>query len=104
MLARDGHRCRKCGREDRTLNASHIWPKGAYPHLRWHSDNVVTLCAMPCHLSWWHKNPIEAMTWIAEILGDETFTRLRLMAKSRGKVDKKLTRLYLEQELERYAA
>ena len=61
---RDGFCCQKCGQRVDGSNAqpSHVLSKGAYKHLRWEVDNVKTLCC-PCHIFWWHKEPMEAKDW-----------------------------------------
>ena len=60
VVVRD-KRCLKCGGTKR-LSASHIYPKGSYPHLQWNPRNVKALCYFH-HLHWWHKNPLEASAW-----------------------------------------
>ena len=46
VFQRDGHACRRCGADDRTLQAHHIVPRGAGgPD---HPSNLITLCR-PCH-------------------------------------------------------
>lgn len=60
MVVRD-KKCLKCGSKKK-LHASHILPKGTYPHLQWHPRNIKALCYYH-HLHWWHKNPIEAGEW-----------------------------------------
>lgn len=47
VLARDGHRCVRCGSGDR-LHAHHIFPYNQYVELREDVDNGVTLCDS-CH-------------------------------------------------------
>lgn len=47
ILHRDGHRCIRCGTEER-LHAHHIVPWADAPELRLHLDNGLTLCA-ECH-------------------------------------------------------
>ena len=43
---RDGHACRRCGADDRTIQAHHIVPRGAGgPDV---PENLITLCR-PCH-------------------------------------------------------
>lgn len=48
VYARDGFRCRLCGRTD-DLNAHHVKTWARYPSLRFVVGNGITLCAI-CHL------------------------------------------------------
>jgi 5-methylcytosine-specific restriction endonuclease McrA len=103
VLYRDGHRCRKCGLGKRPgrgggLQAAHIIPKGAHPALRYHLDNVILLHAYPCHLGWWHKDPVAAVAWARSVLGNAHIDRLELLARihGRSKGDRAATRIYLE--------
>jgi hypothetical protein len=54
VLARDGYRCRRCGRQcrkhEKGLAAHHIRPYASEPSLRLDLDNGLTLCR-PCHMS-----------------------------------------------------
>ena len=46
VFRRDGHSCRRCGVDDRTLQAHHVVPRGSGgPD---HPSNLLTLCR-PCH-------------------------------------------------------
>ncbi len=47
VMSRDRYRCQDCGSSDK-LEAHHIWPQSAYPHLRYLLNNGITLCR-PCH-------------------------------------------------------
>lgn len=66
-------------------------------------DNVVALC-FACHMTWWHKEPIEAGAWIKDYLNPERYKRLKMRAQVIDKtpLDYNLLRLYLEQEIEHY--
>ena len=46
VFRRDGHTCRRCGVDDRTLQAHHIVPRGAGGPDQ--PSNLITLCR-PCH-------------------------------------------------------
>lgn len=61
---RDKHICQHCGKivSGSNCQASHILSKGKYPALRWNPENIKTLCHY-CHMSWWHKEPLEATEW-----------------------------------------
>ena len=54
-------KCLRCGSEKR-LSASHIYPKGSHPAMKWMPRNLMCLC-YSCHIFWWHKSPIEAGEW-----------------------------------------
>ena len=60
VVVRD-KKCLHCGKT-KNLHASHIYPKGGYPHMQWMPRNLKAL-DFRCHLMWWHKNPIEASEW-----------------------------------------
>ncbi len=65
-------------------------------------DNVKTLC-YPCHINWWHKNPLEAAEWFEKTY-PERAKRLKLMSQVSGKIiDYKLLKIYLNQEIKKYA-
>ena len=72
IRARDG-RCmlagyfgKKCGG---LLQASHIYPKGSNPLLELHPLNCVAAC-FTCHLYGWHKDPMNAARWYADLPQD----------------------------------
>lgn len=51
VLARDGYRCRECGRYGLAVNATvvhHAYPAEDYPELEWCPWNLVSLCGR-CH-------------------------------------------------------
>lgn len=60
VIVRD-KKCLHCG-NTKQIHASHVYPKGSYPHMKWMPKNLKALC-FRCHLMWWHKNPIEAGDW-----------------------------------------
>lgn len=94
-------KCCKCGRTQK-LQASHVYPKGTHRSMEYDLDNVKTLCYC-CHIHWWHKNPIESATWFNEKYPDRA-KRLKLMSQtSHGVPDYNLIKLYLEQEIKKYA-
>ena len=83
-LARDKC-CLKCGKTT-ALHASHIYPKGKHPKMRFNLDNVKMLC-VGCHLYWWHKHPIQAKEWAVDALGRSRLNRLK---KQSNTIDKTL--------------
>jgi hypothetical protein len=109
VLLRDGMRCRMDGKgpdDGRILQAAHILPTGKYPSMRFVLENIITLCAYPCHLGTggWHNSPLAALAWAEQTLGADHLAKLRLLAEQRKgqRLDLKLERLYLERELSRY--
>lgn len=101
MLVQRGNRCLRCGSQP--VQAAHIMPKGQYPHLRWRPDNVIPLC-WRCHMTFWHKNPVEAGFWIVSVLGVAEMDRLRMLATGpHGKADRMATLLWLKETLRRAA-
>ena len=110
VLERDGHRCRKCGSGKRPgrgggLQAAHIYPQGSHPSMRFRLENAITLCAS-CHIygrNAWHRHPKAALDWARRELGDDLLYKLDLITRVRGnRLDKELTRIYLEGELRAY--
>jgi len=55
--------CERCGKTT-TLQTSHIYSR-SYLRLRWVEENATCMCA-GCHF-WWHKNPVDAIEWVAQI-------------------------------------
>lgn len=75
---RDGS-CQWCGREDGTLQNSHIFGRR---HLgtRWHPDNAKCLC-FSCHRKW-HESPVDAFRWVEGYLGHGLLDIIRTQAYS----------------------
>lgn len=88
--------CAWCQQPGKSLQASHVEPKGRAPHMRHDPRNVVPLCA-GCHLFRWHKSPVEAAQWIVSYLGQDAVDMLRLRARAAsGKPSLALVRLALQ--------
>ena len=83
---RDNWTCQRCGKivDGANCHASHILNVGAYKSLELDPSNMKALCGMPCHLSWWHKNPLEAAEWFNEKFPDRYFY-LKEIAKKKLK-------------------
>jgi|TARA_R100001015_G_C4623220_1_gene180923 hypothetical protein len=83
---RDNWTCQRCGKivDGANCHASHILNVGAYKSLELDPSNMKVLCGMPCHLSWWHKNPLEAAEWFNEKFPDRYFY-LKEIAKKKLK-------------------
>ena len=83
---RDNWTCQRCGKvvEGANCHASHILNVGSYKSLELDPSNMKVLCGMPCHLSWWHKNPLEAAEWFNEKFPDRYFY-LKEIAKKKLK-------------------
>lgn len=64
---RDKDICQKCGERVYGSNRqrSHVIPVSAGNKLAFDPINIKVLCFHD-HMSWWHKNPIEASTWFRE--------------------------------------
>ncbi len=94
IRARDGNRCRKCGRgageSIATSSSNHVPARIECSHIfsrrhqttRLDPDNAIALCHY--HHRWWHENPIDAGNWIRELLGEDFIDRLRFKAFSTG--------------------
>jgi len=84
-LARDKYKCIRCGNTQvGELSASHIYPKGAYPAMRWDLENVKIL-DYKCHIHFFHKNPLEAAKWIKTAIPKERLDRLLKLSQSTKK-------------------
>ena len=73
ILARDNRTCRWCKRSDGRMNTAHLIPREFLP-LRWAECNALCLC-FRCHLQW-HSNPLSAVRWIRQELGEEKCNEL----------------------------
>ena len=77
-----------CGKTA-SLQASHIYSRGAHPATRWDLANGFALC-LRHHLYGWHRDPIYAMDLAKNIIGSSVFERssldeLRIRANGSGK-------------------
>ena len=79
--------CVKCG-SDKALQASHIFPKGRVPKLRFEPDNLMAMDTA-CHLYFWHRDPLAAMYWFTKRFPGR-YERLQVAAACAPKVDLKL--------------
>ena len=82
VRARDGNKCRYCGRTD-TLNTHHIYSRSRKA-TRYDVDNGITLCVAHHTLSSAfsaHKTPVEFIDWLREQNGEEWLESLRRKAK-----------------------
>jgi len=100
---RDGDKCLRCHRPG-SWQMSHIYPKGRYRRMEYEPDNIKPLC-YACHLCWWHKDPIGASAWLNDTLPLPRLQRLKLMAQVNApfRMDIKLYKLFLKQEIKKYA-
>jgi hypothetical protein len=98
-------RDKKCLKCNSTINlqASHIYSVGSYKKLQFDIENIIFLC-LRHHLFWWHKEPLEAWTWIQTALPKERLDRLKLRTQQTGKGmhEYKLLKIYLMKELQQY--
>lgn len=72
------------------VQIAHILPKGKYPRLRYHQQNILLLC-YHCHLYRWHKDPMIASRFLDELKGKDY--RLKLLTIDQTMP--KLTNFYL---------
>lgn len=100
VFERDGHKCLRCGSTSH-LQWAHVVSR-RYKCLRWSPRASMCLCAK-CHLDWHHR-PVEASLWWVSLVGPGVEAQLRYTLKSPGKIDRKLTLLWLEQELKKLRA
>ena len=118
ILIRDDFKCRKCGVTQLTrkpgdyehgysLHVHHIRSQGAHPELKYELSNLLTLC-QNCHMPWrkdsaHSSDPQPFQDWLREHLGQPYLDTLDTLTKIRkgSRTDKKLMRVFLEQELKR---
>lgn len=62
-LIRSRGECERCTKTT-SLQTSHIITRSNL-HLRYNPRNALCLCG-GCHM-WWHKEPLEAITWYKEV-------------------------------------
>jgi hypothetical protein len=83
VRTRDGWRCVRCGKDYSgkrgSLQAAHIYGKGAYAHLRYVVDNGVSLDYY-CH-NWAHEHPQDFVDLVKERIGEAAYARLTEAAK-----------------------
>lgn len=109
VMWRDDWKCLRCGkpayRSETTgkligLDWSHVYSRNNWG-VRWDLDNSKALCK-GCHL-WWHHNPVDAVEWWKEKLGEKAYRSLILRKNtSTGKQDYIAIKLYLEDALEKF--
>lgn len=100
VFERDGYRCRWTGQTS-NLQWAHVYSR-RYKTIRWDPDNSLCLGA-GAHLRW-HHEPIEAAKWWLSQVGEDVNRKLREAMQKPGKIDRKLTLLWLQQELKRLKA
>lgn len=71
--------CEWCGKQDNTLQTSHIFSR-RFLVTRWLEINANCLCAS-CHFKW-HQKPVEAVEWVKKHLGEDVYDELRRIAKT----------------------
>ncbi len=76
---RAGNRCEYCGRQNKMLNAHHIFGRTFLP-LRWVLNNGIALC--PLHHTFSntfsaHLAPTEFTFWLVKKRGEEWYKKLR---------------------------
>jgi len=80
LLYKRGERCEICGGPPIKLGLFHILPKGRYPRIRFHKDNLLLACWFKCHFPWhhsyYHARDI-ILPKIKELRGDDFEDRLR---------------------------
>lgn len=100
VFSRDGNQCLRCGSRAH-LQWAHVYSR-RYKALRWAPGNAMCLCG-GCHL-WWHHQPVAAARWWIEKFGEAADVQLRATLKAPGKIDRRLTLMWLEQEAKRLGA
>jgi len=64
------------------LHASHIFPVGQFPWMRYDPDNIKLLCYYH-HFRWWHVSIIDAAEWIKTHLDPDRYECLKMKASNK---------------------
>ncbi|AUS08078.1 hypothetical protein C1X05_04055 [Laceyella sacchari] len=81
---RDGYRCVVCGSKQHP-SAHHLFSKSAYPALKNHKDNGITLCRFGCHQQFHDEygsinTPVQFMNWyVDQLLADKVINETQLI-------------------------
>jgi 5-methylcytosine-specific restriction endonuclease McrA len=97
IKARDGYRCRRCGRTT-NLQSAHIHSRSR-KSTRHDLDNGLTLCGGRCHLFFAHKDPLQFAEFVKQELGEEKYTLLMVKASKPRSPLNPFTAKLLESEL-----
>lgn len=95
---RDGGICQRCGHQNKSAQAAHIWTRNNYS-TRWDMENALCLCYM-CHIKGFHsahREPAEFLEWVHQRMGDERWEALK--ARSMGTV--KVNDIFMDETEER---
>lgn len=88
LLEERGKRCQLCG-NNKQLGLFHILPKGEYPRIRLHKDNLLIAGWFCCHLPWHHDYYVardRIVPKLKELLGDDYEERLKRLDASLPKL------------------
>ena len=92
---RAGGHCEYCGTSDQ-VQAHHVFTRST-GRTKYDPDNGCLLCSGH-HFFVAHKNPLKFKEWLTEKRGQTWWTKLRMAANVRGKIDLKLLKIWLENE------
>lgn len=87
VIQRDWYKCARCGSTKKGLHLCHIYPEGEYTRMIFIPENLFLAC-YKCHLSWWHKNILEAYRWYIKHFSISRRNKLDKIAKNYDKLDK----------------
>jgi hypothetical protein len=81
-----GNRCEICGRQADNLGGAHILPKSIYPRLRYHEENLLLMCYLPCHFNLHHYSDNDppnkrTIAKIKELRGEDYREKLLILNK-----------------------
>jgi hypothetical protein len=98
-----GNKCEVCGKTE-YLNSHHIFSRSNRA-MRFDDRNGAALCPNHHVLGNWsaHKSPIEFIEWLKEKRGVKWYKEIRLRAGTVSKVDMKLTKIYLINEIKKFS-
>lgn len=103
VFTKADHKCELCGSTRKKLDPHHIFGKRK-KSTRYDPQNGVALCAYGCHKYGKyaaHEHPEWFRRWLIERIGENAYEILYVRSRTPAKIDYKLTKLYLEKELEK---
>jgi hypothetical protein len=96
LRAKYNNKCQICG-SDRNTGVFHILPRGIYPKMSLHRQNLLLVCWLPCHHYWHHHRTDspqgkKVLAGIIKLRGKNYEMELKAL----DKIQPKYTENYLE--------
>jgi len=100
IRTRDKWKCRRCGKyQEGGLQCSHFWGRGN-KGTRFEPDNCDALC-YGCHSLWESNKQGANRDFKLKQLGEARYKSLEIQAHTPTKVDEKLVRMWVKQEMKK---